>query len=77
MFNFTVGTMFIIKGKVTLAQYFIVMLVSTVGLVALTIASYLLPYDKTTVAIAMMALSILSIGASAKIILETTKPSEF
>lgn len=65
--------MFIIKEKVTLAQYFIVMLLSTVCMVAVTIASYLLPYNKSVVGIAMMILSIVSISTSAKIITETTK----
>lgn len=65
--------MFVIKGKVTLAQYFILMLFSTLGMVLVTAASYLLPYDKSTVALLMMTLSIISIGTSAKIIGCTAK----
>lgn len=63
--------MFFIQGKVTLAQYFMLMLFSTAGLVGVTLASYLIPYDKSIVAILMMILSVLSIGSSAKIISET------
>lgn len=69
--------MFIISGKITLAQYFIIMLFSTIALVSVTVASYLLPYDKTTVALLMMILSILSIGSSAKIIDLTANTKEF
>jgi len=65
--------MFFIKGETTLAQYFLVMLVSTVGLVGVTIASYLVPYDKTTVTVLMMILSVISISSSAKIIADTAK----
>ena len=64
--------MFFIQGKITLAQYFLLMLISTIGLVCVTIASFLLPYDKSIVAVLMMILSVLSIGSSAKIIVETT-----
>ena len=63
--------MFFIKGKVTLLQYFLLMLFSTIGLVAVTFASYLLPYDKSTITILMAVLSILSVGSSAKIIADT------
>ena len=60
-----------IRGKISLAQLFIIMLFSTIALVAVTAASYLLPYDKTTVAMLMAILSAISIGSSAKIIADT------
>ncbi|MFT6268036.1 MAG: hypothetical protein ACJAVV_000841 [Alphaproteobacteria bacterium] len=69
--------MFLIKGKITLTQYFLVMLFSTIALVAVTAASYMLPYDKSTVAILMVILSAVSIGSSAKIITDTSNMKEF
>ena len=69
--------MFVIKGKVSLAQYFLVMLFSTIGLVSVTAASYFLPYDKSTVTLLMITLSVVSIGSSARIIAQTTNTKEF
>jgi hypothetical protein len=69
--------MFLINGKITLTQYFLVMLIATIGLVLVTAASYFLVYDKSTVAVLMMILSIVSIGTSAKIIGMTSHKKEF
>lgn len=57
----------IIKGQVSLIQYFICMLISTICLVSVVAAAFILPHDKNIVAILMMILSIVSIGSSAMV----------
>jgi hypothetical protein len=69
--------MFLIQGKISLAQYFVLMLCSTMGIIGVTAASYFLPYEKSTVGLLMMILTCISLGSSAKIISATTKNTRY
>jgi hypothetical protein len=63
-----VGVLNIIQGQITLVQYFMALLVSTILLVAVVAAAYFLPHDKHLVAMLVMALSAVSLLSSSKII---------
>lgn len=65
--------LFIIQGKITLIQYFVAMLISTIALLGVVVASSYMDYDKNTIACLMLILTITSLGSSAKIINATYK----
>ncbi len=67
----------IIKGKLSLTQYFLTMLISTVCLVAVVAASYLLPHNKDIVALLVMVLSLISLGSSGQIISATLGKKDY
>ncbi|MFC4701300.1 hypothetical protein ACFO4O_14110 [Glaciecola siphonariae] len=57
----------VIKGKLDLSNYFAVMVLSTILLVGVVIATSLLPFDKTGTALLMAVLSVVSLGSSMKV----------
>ena len=65
----------IIRGQISLMQYFLVMMLSTVCLVSVVGAAYLLPHNKEIVAAVVMILSFVSIGTSA-IVINLTLPKK-
>nr|WP_136251304.1 hypothetical protein [Ningiella ruwaisensis] len=59
---------FIIRGKLNITNYFAFMVLSTLLLVSVVIGAYLLPHDKSGVALTMAILSAISLGCSMKVI---------
>ncbi|WP_395339735.1 hypothetical protein PN836_015205 [Ningiella sp. W23] len=57
----------IIKGQLNLSNYFAFMVLSTLVLVAVVIASFMFPFDKNGLAVSMALLSILSVACSIKV----------
>jgi hypothetical protein len=66
----------IIKGKLNLSNYFSFMVLSTIVLVGVVVASSVFPFDKTNTALLMAGLSIISLGSSMKIITILSRESE-
>lgn len=67
----------LIQGQVTLVQYFIAMLVSTVCLISVVAAAYFLPHDKNLVAIIVLTLSLVSLMSSGRIISLTLHKKDY
>lgn len=57
----------VIKGKVDLSNYFAIMVLSTLILVSVVVASYFLPYAPTGTALLMAVLSVVSLGSSMRV----------
>jgi hypothetical protein len=66
----------VIKGKLNLSNYFAIMVLSTIVLVGVVVATAFLPFDKLGTALLMALLSMVSLGSSMYVMKELLKPTE-
>lgn len=67
----------IIKGDITLIQYFMSMIISTICLIGVVAGAYFLPHNKDLVATTVMILSVVSLMSSGRIISLTLHKDEY
>lgn len=58
----------VIKGKLDISNYFAVMILSTMILVGVVVATSVLPFDRIPTAMLIALLSVISLGSSMRVI---------